>query len=114
MLDYSAVYGYVNIFDLVFNGGEGCEITGYTSDEYITVTKKYDRPRGRFLYEYFHRGVYLGGEWDKVSSGTLDDILQGLKGKGVFQSWGISTGAEYRPFSPRDEKKIKRLGLWVF
>lgn len=116
MTNYGMVYGYINVFDLLFNGGKGCEILSKMGDgdEYITITEKYDRPRGRYLIEYFYRGVYLGGQWDCVSSGILDEIMNGLRGRGIFQSWNMCKGATYRPFSAKDERTIKRLGLWVF
>lgn len=116
MLNYGCVIGYVDVFDLLFNGGKKCEILSQISDgdEYITITEKYDRPRDRYLIKYYYRGIYLGGQWDTPTSGILEEIMLGLRGKGVFQNWNIHRGATYRPFSTRDERIIKRLGLWVF
>ena len=107
---------YVNIFDLLFNGAESCEMTNErpVHGPYVEIRKDYDFPRGRDVYVAFYRGVCLGKSNLGVTIGFLNGILNSLKGKGEWVSWSFDRGDVYRPFTRKQRQKIKGLGLWSF
>ena len=110
------IEAYVDVFDLLFNGGHKCILRWYKccpKSPFIVVTKKYDQGRGSYIYRYYYKNVYLGGEADNITFAGLNDAINALRGKGVFQ-YMDAREACYKPLSKTDEKIVKKLGLWAF
>ena len=104
---------YVDVFDLLFNGGKGCELReDRPKNPYIMITKEYDRGRGSYIYRYYYNSVYLGGE-SNVTIGGLEDAVNALRGKGVFQ-YMDAHGICYKPLTKTEENVVRKLGLWAF
>jgi len=106
---------FVKISDLMFNGGEGCTILyDRPEQDYITIKSVYDTGAGTNWTSFYYKDVYLGGYYGHLVVGVLNDILESLRGRGRWEHWSPWSGSTYAPFTPEEERVIKRLGLWVF
>ena len=106
---------YINIFDLLFNGAENCEMkTEPCEAPYITIERRYNIPLGCDTYTARYKTIRLGENREMISIGFLNAIILSLKGKGEWVSWSFDRGNAYRPFTREERQKIKELGLWSF
>lgn len=107
---------YVNIMDLLFNGEYGCDLLEERpqNDPYITIKKEYSRGRDNYIVTYKYKNILLTMNEGYVTFGALRVCLEGLRGKGVHSHFSMYRGDIFIPFTPEQERVVKRLGIWVF
>lgn len=109
---------YVNVMDLVFNGGAFCAIKEKPFGDCIAITEYYNGPRNEYLYEFSYRGITLGVNAGCITVGSLDRVAAALRGRGEWIMSRFTTRNgwidTHREWTPKEARILKKAGVWAF